>query len=70
MAVKLECRSPLAFRYGKTDILHDISFSVEPGSFCAILGRNGSGKTTLLHCLNGILRPHYQGKIFINGNKI
>jgi iron complex transport system ATP-binding protein len=68
MAVKLECRC-VTFRYGKTDILHDISFSVEPGSFCAVLGRNGSGKTTLLHCLNGIHRPH-QGKIRINGNNI
>ena len=68
MAVKLECRC-VTFRYGKTDILHDISFSVEPGSFCAVLGRNGSGKTTLLHCLNGIHKPH-QGEIRINGNTI
>ncbi|MDA3898099.1 MAG: ABC transporter ATP-binding protein [Desulfobacteraceae bacterium] len=68
MAVKLACRS-ITFRYGKTDILHDISFSVKPGSFCAILGRNGSGKTTLLHCLNGIHRPH-TGKIFINNKNL
>ena len=68
MAVKLACRS-IAFRYGKTDILHDISFSVEAGSFCAILGRNGSGKTTLLHCLNGIHRLH-TGEIFINNKNL
>ena len=68
MAVRLDCRS-LAFRYGQTEILHDISFSVEPGSFCAVLGRNGSGKTTLLHCLNGIHRP-YQGEIFIDGQNV
>ncbi len=68
MAVKLECNS-VSFRYGKTDILHDISFSVESSSFCAILGRNGSGKTTLLHCLNGIHKPH-GGNICINGKTI
>lgn len=64
MAVKLECKS-LYFKYGQKDILTDISFSVEPGSFCAILGRNGSGKTTLLHCLNGILSP-FKGKVYID----
>ncbi len=68
MAVKLECKL-LTFRYGKTDILHDISFSVEPGVFCAVLGRNGSGKTTLLHCLNGIHKP-CEGNILINGKDI
>ncbi len=64
MAVKLECRS-LNFRYGQKDILKDISFCVDSGSFCAILGRNGSGKTTLLHCLNGVLTP-FSGKIYLN----
>lgn len=68
MAVKLICQS-VGFRYGKIHILHDISFSVNPGSFCAILGRNGSGKTTLLHCLNGIHKP-FKGKIFLNGHNI
>ncbi len=68
MAVRLACNS-VGFRYGKKHILHDISFSVKPGSFCAILGRNGSGKTTLLHCLNGIHKP-FKGEILLNGINI
>ncbi|MBN2809940.1 MAG: ABC transporter ATP-binding protein [Deltaproteobacteria bacterium] len=56
MGVILECLN-LGFRYGKSVILKDVSFTVEAGLFYAILGKNGSGKTTLLHCLNGILKP-------------
>ncbi|MCP4119170.1 MAG: ABC transporter ATP-binding protein [Desulfobacteraceae bacterium] len=68
MAVILKCNA-LGFRYGKTQILRDISFDVEPGLFYAILGKNGSGKTTLLHCLNGILSPG-QGGVEIEGRNI
>ncbi|MBI9092276.1 MAG: ABC transporter ATP-binding protein [Desulfobacterium sp.] len=68
MAVILECHA-LNFRYGKTQILRDISFDVEPGLFYAILGKNGSGKTTLLHCLNGILAPS-AGTVEIEGRNI
>ncbi|MEA1968219.1 MAG: ABC transporter ATP-binding protein [Thermodesulfobacteriota bacterium] len=67
MAVKLECRS-INFRYGKKEILKNISFKVESGNFCAILGRNGSGKTTLLHTLNGINRP-FSGNVLINSRE-
>jgi len=56
MGVILKCRA-LGFKYGKTQILDDVSFEIESGLFYAILGKNGSGKTTLLHCLNGILQP-------------
>lgn len=52
----LKCEN-LSFRYDQETILQEISFEIESGVFCAILGRNGSGKTTLLHCLNGILKP-------------
>ena len=64
--IKIQCKS-LGFKYGKKDILHDISHKFNSSSFCAILGRNGSGKTTLLHCLNGINKP-YTGEVLINGN--
>lgn len=47
----------LNFNYGKKPVLHDVSFSVEPGKLLAILGPNGSGKTTLLKCLNRLLHP-------------
>jgi len=58
--------SGLSFAYGRESVVMDVSFVVENGAFCAILGRNGSGKTTLLHCLGGILKPD-QGRIELDG---
>ena len=68
MALILECRS-LGFHYGDKQVLHDISFQVQTGTFCAVLGRNGSGKTTLIHCLNKILAP-ISGQVLIQGKDL
>lgn len=37
----------VSFSYGKTEVLKDISFTVEPGETVVIMGETGSGKTTL-----------------------
>ncbi len=44
----------------------DVSFTIEKGSFVAILGRNGSGKSTLAKLMNGILVPQ-SGTVFAFG---
>ena len=62
---KIICKN-LHFNYENENILHNISFNVEEGSFCVVLGKNGSGKTTLLKCLKGLLN-FQKGQIFVNG---
>lgn len=50
----------------KTVVLNDLDFTVEKGSFVALLGRNGSGKSTLARLVNGLLKPT-TGKVFVFG---
>ena len=40
-----------------TEVLKDISFSLEQGKALSIIGSSGSGKTTLLRCLNFLEKP-------------
>ena len=42
---------------GTLTVVKDISFSLVPGSTCAILGPSGSGKTTLLGLCAGLDQP-------------
>ena len=51
--------------YGKKQILHNISFEIQSGSFTALIGRNGCGKTTLAACLGSGLK--YSGDITVGG---
>lgn len=43
-------------RYGKNQVLSDVSFEAAPGKCIALLGINGSGKSTLLSILSGNLK--------------
>ena len=43
--------------FGRTEVLKDVSFSLEQGQVLSIIGSSGSGKTTLLRCLNFLERP-------------
>ncbi|MEY8389910.1 amino acid ABC transporter ATP-binding protein [Lachnospiraceae bacterium 45-W7] len=52
-----------------TEVLKDISFSLEQGQVVSIIGSSGSGKTTLLRCLNFLERPD-QGTIRVNGETL
>lgn len=53
-------------RTDKTEVLKGLDFTVEKGSFVALLGRNGSGKSTLARLVNGLLKPTL-GKVFVFG---
>lgn len=43
----------LAYRYGKTEVFADASFSLRAGEVAFLTGPNGAGKSTLLRCLAG-----------------
>ena len=51
------------------DIIDDLSFSVEPGSFHCIIGVSGCGKSTIFRMTNGLLQPK-SGTIRVSGKPI
>ena len=55
--------------FGKTEVLKDISFSLDKGEVLSIIGSSGSGKTTLLRCLNFLETPG-EGTITVNGKTV
>jgi ABC-2 type transport system ATP-binding protein len=53
--------SNLAKRYGRTEALVDLTFSVGRGEIVGFLGPNGAGKTTAVKILVGLARPNGGG---------
>lgn len=56
-------------KHNRFRALNGITFSVNDGEFCAIIGKSGSGKSTLLHII-GMLDTFSGGEYFLNGKNV
>ncbi len=61
--------SRLGVSYPGRQVLQDVSFSIDHGEFCGLIGANGSGKTTLFRSLLG-LQAVSAGRILLNGQPV
>ena len=59
----------ITVRFGKREILNDISADIAGGRITAVMGPNGCGKTTLLRCVGGLMQPT-GGDVLIDDNPV
>jgi putative ABC transport system ATP-binding protein len=59
------------YRTGDVEVraLTDVSFTVEKGEICIIVGESGAGKTTLLNILGG-MDTLTEGRVFLDGREV
>jgi branched-chain amino acid transport system ATP-binding protein len=67
--VKLLAAESLTAGYGRMDILHDLSLTVDVNEIVSIIGPNGAGKSTAFKTIVGFLRPR-TGRVLFNGEEI
>jgi ABC-type multidrug transport system ATPase subunit len=53
-------------RGGALRLLREVSFTIQPGEFVALMGPAGAGKTTLMENVNGNMTPS-KGRVLVNG---
>lgn len=54
--------------YRRRTVLENVNFTLEDGTFTAVIGRNGSGKSTLVSCIAGLIP--FDGKITAGGTDL
>jgi len=59
----------LSVRFGRTEAVKSVSFSVEQGESFGIVGESGSGKSTVLRALSG-LNPDWTGRMSVDGQSL
>ena len=64
----------VSFRYNDVELLKNISFKIESGSWIALKGDSGCGKSTICHLICGIIprniKGNFSGRILIDGRDI
>jgi phosphonate transport system ATP-binding protein len=65
----LEVKNLTKIYEGGVKALDQVSFTVKPGEYLAVIGLSGSGKSTLLRCINRLIEPT-DGTIIWNGQDI
>src|SRR5690606_34655370 len=59
----------IAVHFGGVKAVDGVSFTIEPGCLCGLVGPNGSGKTTLLNAISGLV-PLTRGRIVADGETV
>lgn len=58
----------LTKKFGRVQVLNDVSFSIKQGEAAILLGPNGAGKTTIIKCILGLL--NFKGTILVDGKDV
>jgi len=56
-------------RFGRLEVLNDVSLQIEKGKCLVIIGVSGSGKTVILKNIVGLLKPDW-GEVWFSGQRI
>jgi polar amino acid transport system ATP-binding protein len=59
----------LSKRFGRLEVLHEVSCRVGEGEVVCVIGPSGSGKSTLLRCMNG-LEEATSGRVLVHGVEV
>ena len=54
--------------YGKSHVLHGVTFQIQPGEIVALLGRNGSGRSTTAKAIMGLV--DWEGDLSLKGSSL